>query len=163
MRYFLPVLCSICSAQTSDVIVSRDSILIEAVHRGSMPLRLGARGSVTETNPATITAAVPVEQASLIRAGQPVAARVAGTEVEGKVVVVSGATVKVELAGPVPSGMVVGTPALVRIRYSQIQDTLFVARPASARENTDAGLFRIDLAKDPRPVFASVTVVLQLI
>ena len=145
MRYLLVALCVICSAQTDEITVSKDTIFIQAVRRGSMPLQVAAEGSVTSTNNSpTVTATLPVDEASVVRAGQRATARVAGTEVAGRVVDLRGTTAHVELARSLPSGTVVGTPALVHVQYSEIENTLFVARPAGMQGNAETTVFRID-------------------
>jgi hypothetical protein len=148
MRYLLGVLCLICSAQTDEITVSKDSIFIQAVRGGSMPLRVAAEGSVTSTNtPPTVTATLPVDEASVVRAGQPATARVAGIEITSRVVALRGTTAHLELARSLPTGTVVGTPALIHIQYSEIENTLFVARPVDMQENAEATVFRIDVGE----------------
>jgi hypothetical protein len=110
-----------------------------------MPLRVAARATVTSVAaPATITAALSREQAPLVRVGQPAVTKIAGQRPTGKVVRVSGETVDIEFPESLPANTAVGTQVSAWIEYSKTENTLFVERPVTAREDSEGSLFRVD-------------------
>jgi hypothetical protein len=144
----------ICAGQPAEPVVSRDEIWVDAVRRGTMPLRERAHGSLNSAgeNP-SVAVSVAGERAARLHIGDTASVKLMTATFRGRIVALGevqpGGLVAVEIAiaGELPAGAAVGTPAEVEIEYGRIEGAVFVGRSAGSRDNADGTLFRVDSDK----------------
>jgi beta-lactamase regulating signal transducer with metallopeptidase domain len=130
-----------------DAEVSRDTIWLDTVKYGDLPIMVRALASIT--TPDTAQLKVAASQANLVQVGQSASLELRqGITMAGKVTridssAVNGAvTVAVELQSPVPKFAAQPVDGIIRIRT--LHDVVFVGRPAFSKPNSEGTLFEVE-------------------
>jgi HlyD family secretion protein len=140
----------VASAQEEPT-VSKDTISVHEVHRGDMPLREMASGTVSSVNPGKAMVSLPREEAAAVQTGQPASIQITPPGIQrGKIghVHLRGAeeiaTAEIDLRDPLPQGTTVGTRVNALIEIGDARNVIYFERPAEARPNTQATVFVMD-------------------
>lgn len=140
----------IAFAQQPEPEISKDSISVHEVRRGTMPLREIATGSITSTNPgrATISTERPAP-ADALRTGQTLSVqaalrppRIISGTIE-RVVRNESGTITADLAftQALPEGVLAGAKVGALVDVGEARDVIFFDRPADARPDTESTIF----------------------
>jgi len=141
---------NLAMAQEPEVVVSKDSISVHRVERGSMPLREITTGTITSTAPARATVSLTSEQMTSVRAGQAASIQVvAPAVVRGKVIRVGrdsfgGITADIQIADSLPPSTAIGDRLGALIDVGTMNDVVYFERPATARPNTESTIFVLE-------------------
>jgi HlyD family secretion protein len=140
----------VASAQEEPA-VSKDTIAVHEVHRGDMPLRAIASGTVSSVDPGKAVVSVPHEEVGAVRTGETASIQITPPGIlRGKVGHVDlrgageNATAEIDLTDALPQGTSVGTRANALIETGVAGNVIYFERPAEARPNTEATVFVID-------------------
>ena len=142
---------SLVPAQEPEIVISRDSVSVHRVERGSMPLRETVAGSITSLSPARATVNLTPQQAASVHVGQAGSVQVVAPAVlHGKVTRVGresrGETITadIEIADSVAPKTAIGDRVGALIDVGQVSDVVYLERPATARPNTTSTIFVLE-------------------
>lgn len=140
----------VASAQEEPA-VSKDTISVHEVHRGDMPLREMASGTVSSVNPGRATLSLRSDEAVAVQTGEAASIQITPPAIErGKVGHVAlnrdrgMATAEIELTDPLPLGTSVGTRVNALIQTGVAQNVIYFERPPESRPNGEANVFVMD-------------------
>jgi len=135
------------SPQSGEAAVSRDSIWVDTVKYGDMPIAVHALGTIV--SPATAELKVPTSQIDGVQVGQSSSIETArGITIAGTVSHIAsyagGGTVAVtvDLQSPVPDLAGVDCDGTIHIRV--LRNVVYVGRPVFGQPNTTVTLFKFE-------------------
>jgi hypothetical protein len=137
--------------QISEPTVPRDAISVHQVHRGTMPLREIASGSITSTDPPKAIVVLQLKSREVVRTGQSASMQIEPPKViSGKVTRIDRgginepSTAEIEFAEPLPVGTIIGTKIGALIDVGELSDVIYFERPALAQPDTESIIFLIE-------------------
>jgi hypothetical protein len=143
-------LANLAMAQEPEVVVSKDSISIHRVERGSMPLREITTGTITSTAPARATVRLTSDQSASVRVGQPASVQVVAPAVVHGTVIRVGRdslgeiTADIQIADSLAPSTTIGARLGALIDVGTMNDVVYFERPATARPNTESTIFVLE-------------------
>jgi len=139
---FLPL-----TGQDRQPVVSKDSIWVNTVERGNMPLLERASGLLTSLQPVRAVVAFSDNHAARCEAGRSVKALIEPSPkpIAGKVVRSSqDGGCEIELSEPVPEGTTIGGKVGALIEVGELKDVVFFGRPVDSSANSEGTIFAVE-------------------
>lgn len=137
--------------QVPEPAISKDSISVHEVRRGTMPLREMASGSISSTDPPKATVSLPLKNVGAIRTGQSASIQIKPRKViPGKLVRIvksdsdTAITAEIELDEPLPEDTSIGLKVVGLINIGELRDVVYFERPGDSRPNTESIIFLLE-------------------
>ena len=143
---------SVIDNQSAEGSVERNSIWIDAVKRGSMPLQIRSAGTIVRGEGSANLVArvtVPASMTGEVHADQSATVNTRSGVLKGHVLRVNEVlteetrSVDIALNGSLPAGVEEGLPVDATIAIGELDNVLWVGRPANIAANTSKSVFKI--------------------
>ncbi len=128
--------------------IERNSIWVDTVKRGNMPLAVRGLGALTTNTTADLR--LPLSMLKEVKPGQTVSiqftnrSEMATGKVAGTSLGVTEGTVAVEITSALPPGVQQGIEVDGTIQVGRLNDVLWVGRPVECQPNSTGNLFKLE-------------------
>jgi len=136
-------------------VVERNTVWVDTIRRGDMPLEVRALGALTTNSiadlrlpPSMLKEVMPGQAVSILLNRAEIATGQRAETVSGKVAGTSSAaaegTVAVQITGALPLGVQQGADVVGTIEVGDLKNVLWVGRPAECQPNSAGYLFKLE-------------------